>query len=34
MSNAVVGVGGEISTSTCSKAFAKSREMRVRTFCA
>ena len=32
--NAVVGVVGETSTSTCSKAASKSRVIRVRTFCA
>jgi hypothetical protein len=31
MGNAVVGVVGEISTSTCSNAASKSRVMRVRT---
>ena len=32
--NAVVGAVGETSTSACSKAPAKSCEIRVRTFCA
>ena len=32
--NAVVGVVGETSTSACSNAAAKSREISVRTFCA
>ena len=32
--NAVVGVAGETSTSACSNAAAKSREISVRTFCA
>jgi hypothetical protein len=31
---AVVGVVGEITTSTCSNAFSKSRVISVRTFCA
>jgi hypothetical protein len=32
--NATNGVVGEISTSACSNAAAKSREISVRTFCA
>jgi hypothetical protein len=32
--NAVVGAVGDTSTSTCSNAAAKSREISVRTFCA
>ena len=32
--NAVVGAVGETSTSACSNAAAKSRWIRVRTFCA